>query len=61
MANETHLGVEKARRFFNLLAEEPFVCVVAMDEELRIFSSAMSDSELAFMRRELEEIALGGE
>lgn len=56
MAQTITLERQRAKRFLELLAERPFVCLVAVDGDLRIFSKGMTEEELAEVRARLAEI-----
>lgn len=56
MAQTITLERKRAQKFLELLAERPFVCLVHVDGDLRIFSKGMSDEELTEVRARLAEI-----
>lgn len=51
------LDVERAKRFFQKLADEPFVCVVVAEGEIQIYSKGMDDNAMTRIRNLLHEIS----
>ena len=50
------LTANKAAKFLNLLAEEPFVCVVVVEGGLHLFSKDMDEEQLQRIRDSLVTI-----
>lgn len=52
------LDIERARRFFKQLEEDPFVCVVLAEESERVvlYSKGISDEHLRRIKAALEQI-----
>jgi hypothetical protein len=56
VAPTVSLDKRRAEKFLRLLADEPFVCLVVTDGELRLFSKDMPEEKLARLRTRLIEI-----
>jgi hypothetical protein len=50
------LNATQAGKFLELLAEEPFVCVVVVDDGLHLFSKGMDDEQVAKIKEQLVDI-----
>lgn len=51
------LDVERARRFWNLLASDPFVAVVVTDGEVRVFSKDIDADHLERIKQALSDLS----
>ena len=50
------LELSKARKFLHRLAEDPFICVVMVDDEIRIYSKGIEEGHVDRIRDFLREI-----